>query len=248
MKKIIILITLFGSSFLFCDMAMPLPGEVEVTKRLEKILRQTNINKRDVEFVRTNIYFNSLAYTVRNNVMKVIVSYDLKELLDDIKKVKWIDNFPVEYFKAKDRIKFIYKILSKNLPHDDSMKGKGPIFYYQYFRHSIHDIIFSKQIRYNKINKKYSDHIVKEILSKIKEYQYGTDSGYELWIKHKLEMQIVYNEKYKKYSEHIIKDILPEAEFRKRVGTYYYKTYKDFLAHKKKAKSEKWPIADENGK
>ena len=190
MKKLVILIVFCGS-FIFGDMGTPVPGEWEAYSNLNEMLWKTNLTKDDVEFVKTSIYYKHNYYNIGRAVHKVIASFDVVEILPILKKhKKWYKGFFIDYLESKDKMGFLKKKLSKKMWQDEQRdegqdKTQITMLEVEYFRNSIHSVLISKQIRYNKINKKYSEHIIKDILSKIKRYQYGISDAYSSWLYHK---------------------------------------------------------------
>lgn len=230
---------------------MRLPGEGSAYSRLNSMFWKTNLSQKDIEFVKTNINFPSpngedFAYSVHRAAYKVILLHDLTTLYEEIKMLNrdfnFLKRFLLDYLNSDQKIKFITKILKNKIPDDElwqkSIVRCPPV---ESIRTMIHIIIFLKQIGYNKINQKYSDHLVEKIQWNMKINLDGMFEVYQHWIDHKLKQQMLYNKKHQKYSEHIVEDILKQAEFRKKViSVPYHETYKNFLLHKKQVKKKGW--------
>lgn len=191
MKKVTFLLIIFFVNFLLGYQG-PFNKKIsEMKTKIDKMIWQTNITKKQIDYIKEAIKDEKILYY--EGFFKLIVSHDLVVLVNDIQllKNKWeyFKNrriFLLNYLDSKSKTNFIKNKLKKKLKNDDKWENnsyvKPPR---EYFRNMLHSILLSKQIRYNRINKKYSEHLIKDILPKIKYKQYGIDKSYQKWLAHK---------------------------------------------------------------
>ena len=184
-------------------------GEGMTLERLRKITWQTNINPEDIEFVKTNLNHSRYSKHVQRSAIDIIFIHDISSLKNDLLKIDsskifrgCLYNYSKNYLSSTDKVAFLKNLVNRQFDDKKWEKMNISIATFRAKRDGLYKIMLAKQIKYNKINKKYSEHIVKNILEEIENGVSEFDrNGYVKW-----------------------------------------------HWHKKKAKKEKWPIADENGK